>query len=227
MVAAQIVNCPPKHGQLRNFVSAPMAAKTTTLPVNTSLELLSDYFRQDYFPLTKAEQDALSQRFTERLVNRRSLLLQMGEVCPHVYFVVTGCFRLYAVDQGGKEHNLLFATENEWMADLTSFYAQQPAGVYIEALESSRVLQIKHADLLGLFVRFHKFDRNFRILIERKYIELQNRVLQSISLTTQERYQAFMAQYPHLTQRLPNTQIASYLGITPEFLSKIRKDWVS
>jgi CRP-like cAMP-binding protein len=128
------------------------------------------------------------------------------------------------VDQGGKAHNLLFAVENEWMTDLASFYAEQPSQVYIEAVEPTTVLQIRHDDLLGLFTRYHKFDRNFRILVERAYIALQDRLLQNISATAEERYQNFLTQYPHWARRLPNTQIASYLGITPEFLSKIRKN---
>ncbi|RZL13018.1 MAG: Crp/Fnr family transcriptional regulator, partial [Hymenobacter sp.] len=98
---------------------------------------------------------------------------------------------------------------------------------HIEAVEPATVLQIKHDDLLSLFTRYHKFDRNFRILVERGYMALQDRLLQTISATAEERYQNFLTQYPHWASRLPNTQIASYLGITPEFLSKIRKDRVT
>jgi CRP-like cAMP-binding protein len=188
------------------------------------LEALNQYFRNDYFPLDKEEEAALAQHFTERKVKRRSFLLQEGEVCRYASFVVAGCFKLYAVDKSGKEHNLLFAVENEWITDLASFYGEQPSRVYIEAVEPATVLQIKHDDLLDLFTHYHKFDRNFRILVERGYIDLQNRILQSISATAEERYQNFLTQYPHWANRLPNTQIASYLGITPEFLSKVRKD---
>ncbi|WP_324680257.1 Crp/Fnr family transcriptional regulator [Hymenobacter sp. GOD-10R] len=188
------------------------------------LKALSQYFRNDYFPLTQQEEEELTRHFTERKVKRRSFLLQEGEVCRYASFVVAGCFKLYAVDKSGKEHNLLFAVENEWITDLASFYAEQPTRVYIEAVEPATVLQIKRDDLLDLFTRYHKFDRNFRILVERGYIDLQNRILQSISATAEERYQNFLTQYPHWANRLPNTQIASYLGITPEFLSKVRKD---
>jgi CRP-like cAMP-binding protein len=133
---------------------------------------------------------------------------------------------MYAVDAAGKEHNLQFVAENDWITDLASFYAEKPSKVYIEAIEPTSVLQINHEDLLELYINYHKFDRNFRIIIEQKYIELQNRVLQNISATAEERYRYFMKQYPGLASRLPNTQIASYLGITPEFLSKIRKERV-
>jgi len=188
-----------------------------------SLDKLIVYFN-NYFPLNQKESDELKLRFTERKIKRRGFILQQGDVCKHYTFVVSGCFRMYAVDQAGKEHNLSFAGENDWIADLASFYSEQPSGAYIEAVEPATILQINHVDLLNLYITYHKFDRNFRIIVEQKYIELQNRILQNISANAEERYKAFLIQYPKLTNRLPNTQIASYLGITPEFLSKIRKE---
>ncbi len=130
---------------------------------------------------------------------------------------------MYAVDKSGKEHNIQFAAENDWITELSSFYSEKPSQLYIEAVESSLVLQIKHPDLLHLYTNHHKFDHNFRVIIEQKFIELQNRVLQHISLTGEESYLLFLELFPNLSKRLPNTEIASYLGITPEFLSKIRK----
>lgn len=188
-----------------------------------SIQALIRYFT-DYFPLNPEERNELRLRFEERSTKRRGFLLQQGDVCRHFTFVVSGCFRMYAVDQGGKEHNLQFAAEQDWIVDLSSFYSEKPSGVYIEAMEASTVLQVKHDDLLSLYTNYHKFDRNFRIIIERKYITLQNRVLHNISAPAEERYRYFLEQHPSLSLRLPNTQIASYLGITPEFLSKIRKD---
>lgn len=188
-----------------------------------SIDQLIAYFKS-HFPLKKEEKEELSGRFTERNIKRLGLILQEGDVCRHFTFVVTGCMKMYAIDKGGKEHNIQFAAENDWITDLDSLYSQKPGRIYIEAVEPSTILQIKHDDLLFLYTHFHKFDRNFRIIIERKFIELQNRVLQNISSTAEERYLYFLAEYPNLSNRLPNTQIASYLGITPEFLSKIRKD---
>ncbi|HEY1165965.1 MAG TPA: Crp/Fnr family transcriptional regulator [Chitinophaga sp.] len=190
---------------------------------NTITAPLIKYFK-NYFPLTAKEKEALTLRFTERNIKRRGFILQQGDICKHFTFVVSGCFKLYATDNTGKEHNLVFAAENDWITDLASFYSEKPSAVYIEAVEPSVILQIKHKDLLDLYINYHKFDRNFRIIIEQKYIELQNRVLQNISVTAEERYRNFLLQHPQLANRLPGTQIASYLGITPEFLSKIRKD---
>lgn len=152
------------------------------------------------------------------------MILQENFVCKHYTFVVSGCFKMYSVDEKGSEHNISFAVENEWIADLGSFYSEKPSKLFIEAIEPSFILQIEKQDLLYLFVNVPKFDRNFRVIIEEKFIELQNRLLQNISSNANQRYLDFLEQYPQLALRLPNTQIASYLGITPEFLSKIRSD---
>ena len=176
------------------------------------------------FPLQEKEIDELFRLFGERKVKRRAFILHQGDVCKHFTFVVSGCFKMYAIDQAGKEYNLEFAIENEWVSDLSSFYSEKPSDVYIEAIEPSVILQITRPDLIYLYGNYPRLNSTFRIIVERKYIELQNRVLQSISATAEERYVNFVKQHPLLASRLPNTQIASYLGITSEFLSKIRKD---
>lgn len=176
------------------------------------------------FPLIGKEVEELCTLFTERKIKRRGYLLQQGDVCRHFTFVVSGCLKMYTIDQMGKEHNLEFAIENGWATDLSSFYAEQPGNVYIEAIEPATILQISRPNLIYLYTHYPKFNSTFRIIIERKYIDLQNRVLQNISATAEDRYVNFTSKFPALASRLPNTQIASYLGITSEFLSKIRKD---
>lgn len=177
----------------------------------------------NYFPLTVEEVTALSKFCKDHLIKRRAFLLRQGEVCRHFSFVVSGCCKMYAVDQAGKEHNLEFAAENNWITDLSSFYSEEPSRLNIEAIEPTRVLQIKHDDVIKLYTDYPKFDHNFRVIVEQRYIELQNRVLQNISSSAEERYEYFLKQYANLATRLPNSQIASYIGITPEFLSMIRK----
>lgn len=152
------------------------------------------------------------------------MILQEGFVCKHYTFVEKGCFKMYSIDEKGNEHNISFAAENDWIADLGSFYSEKPSKLFIEAIEPSLILQIEKEDLLYLFVNVPKFDRNFRVVIEEKFIELQNRLLQNFSSNARQRYLDFQEQYPKLALRLPNTQIASYLGITPEFLSKIKNE---
>lgn len=177
-----------------------------------------------YLPLEEAEVAVLTSRLTERKIKRKQYILQEGDTCKYFTYVVEGCFKMYGVDHSGSEHNLVFAAEDDWIADIDSLHKEKPSKLYIEAIEPSTILQISKGDLWYLYTNFPKFDRNFRVIIEDKYIELQNRLLQTFSQTAQERYESFLEQYPNLANRLPNTQIASYLGITPEFLSKIRNE---
>ncbi len=189
----------------------------------SSIRNLVSYFDR-YLSLDDNESQALTSRLTERKVKRKQYILQEGDICKYFTYVVEGCFKLYGVDKSGTEHNLLFAAENDWITDLDSLHKERPSKLFIEAIESSTILQISKGDLWYLYTNHQKFNRNFRVIIEDRYIELQNRLLQTFSTTAYERYESFLAQYPNLSNRLPNTQIASYLGITPEFLSKIRSE---
>ena len=139
---------------------------------------------------------------------------------------------MFAVDQKGVQHNIQFAADNDrpadrWIADIGSFHSGHPSQLCIEAIEPCTIVQIEKEDLYFLYRSIPKLDRIFKVIIENKYVELQNRVLQNFSSTAQQRYLTFLEQYPTLALRLPNTQIASYLGITPEFLSKVRKEIAS
>lgn len=175
-----------------------------------------------YLPLDNSEKEALTSRLVQRQIKRKQFILQEGDICKYFTYVVEGCFKMYGVDDSGAEHNLSFAVENDWIADIDSLHKEKPSKLFIEAIEPGTILQLSKGDLWYLYTNYPKFDRNFRVIIEDKYIELQNRLLQTFSATAYERYESFLEQYPHLAKRLPNTQIASYLGITPEFLSKIR-----
>jgi CRP/FNR family transcriptional regulator, anaerobic regulatory protein len=177
-----------------------------------------------YLPLNEAEIDAVTSRVVERKVKRKQYILQEGDICKYFTYVVEGCFKMYGVDNSGAEHNLVFAAEDDWISDIGSLHKEKPSKLFIEAIEPSVVLQLSKGDLWYLYTNFPKFDRNFRVIIEDKYIELQNRLLQAFSSSAHERYENFLEQYPNLATRLPNTQIASYLGITPEFLSKVRNE---
>lgn len=165
----------------------------------------------------------MQEVFKERRVKRRQFILQEGEVCKHSTFVVEGCFKMYFVDPNGKEHNLQFAIENWWIGDISSFHSGEPSKLNIEALENSVILQCKKEDQLKLFVDYPKFNRIFRVLAENAIVALQKRTIQYISSTAEERYLDFLERHPHLFNRISNVQIASYLGVTPEFLSAIRK----
>lgn len=188
-----------------------------------SIQKLISYF-DNYFALNDNEKEELSRRVTERKIKRRQFILQENDVCRRYTFIIEGCFKMYGVDKSGKEHNIQFAAENDWITDIGSFHSLKPSKLYIEAIEPSLILQIERENLISLYINYRKFDSIFRVIIENKFVELQNRVLGDISSTAEERYVTFLEQYPKLSNRLPSTQIASYIGITPEFLSKIRKD---
>ena len=185
-------------------------------------QVLIEYFNR-LLPLDEKEIAFIREVFKERSVKKRHFILQEGEICKHNTYVVEGCFKMYLVDHNGKEHNLQFAIENWWIGDIGSFHNDTPTKLNIEALENSIVLQIKKEDQLKLFVDYPKFNRIFRVLAENAMIGLQRRVLQNISSTAEERYLDFLEKYPQLFNRISNVQIASYLGVTPEFLSTIRK----
>jgi len=183
---------------------------------------LINYF-ENHLPLNEEEKSAVEEYFKERRVKRRQFILQEGDICKHNTFIVEGCFRMYMVDEKGKEHNLQFAVENWWIGDIGSFHSGIPGRLYIEAMENAIILQCKKEDQLKLFVDYPKFNRIFRVLAENAMVSLQNRILQNISSTAEERYLDFVERYPHFFNRISNVQIASYLGVTPEFLSTIRK----
>jgi CRP-like cAMP-binding protein len=186
------------------------------------MQSLIAYF-ESFNLLNAIEKEAILDKITLRQIKRRQMILQEGKVCQHYTFVKSGCFKLFGVDDKGYQHNIQFAAENDWIMDIGSFHSQKPSKLNIEALENSEIIQISQYDLYALYLKIPKLDRIFKVIIENKFIELQNRVLQNFSSTAEQRYLSFLEQYPHISNRLPNTQIASYLGITPEFLSKIRK----
>lgn len=185
-------------------------------------KLLIDYFEK-FLPLNDEEKSVLKEYFKERRIKRKQFILQEGDICKHNTFVVEGCFRMYMIDEKGKEHNLQFAIENWWIGDIDSFHSEKPSRLYIEAIENAVILQCKKEDQIKLFVNYPKFNRIFRVLAENAMVSLQNRVLHNISSTAEERYLDFVERYPNFFNRISNVQIASYLGVTPEFLSAIRK----
>ncbi len=186
-----------------------------------SLECLFEVF-SSIRTLREEEREALSAVVEERKLKRKQYLLQAGDVCRHYAFVISGCLRMYYTDSDGKEHCVLFATEGHWLADLSGLHQKHPSHFHIDALEPSTVLLIRREDLWGLWNKYHIFDRYFRVITEDAYSDLQMRFVLNNSVHGEERYLMFTKQFPHLVSRLSAVQIASYLGITPEFLSKIK-----
>lgn len=157
-----------------------------------------------------------------RCLVKKAFLLQAGEVCRYETFVLEGCLRNYYLDDNADEHILQFSVEDWWTSDLYSLLTQTPASQFIDALEDTTVAQIERDNLERLYLEVPQFERFFRIMFQNAFIAQQRRILQNIGSTGEERYLAFREKYPALERRLPQHQIAAYLGITPEFLSKIR-----
>lgn len=184
-------------------------------------EPLLTYFDR-LIPLNPHERHSVGSRVHQRLFRKRQYLLQEGDVCLQFYFVVRGCVRMYKIDEKGAIHTLQFASENYWINDLGSFHGERPSMLNIDAIEDTVVLQISRGDLISLYMEAPKFDRIFRVLIENSFIRLQERLLQNISSTAEQRYESFLELYPHMLSRLSQVHISSFLGITPEFLSRLR-----
>jgi CRP-like cAMP-binding protein len=135
-----------------------------------------------------------------------------------------GCLRCYSVDSSGKEHVVQFAIEEWWISDLYSFFTNEPSTFNIDALEDSELLLLEQNSYERLLQEIPAFERLFRKLFENRLIANERRINATLSDSAEERYLSFLKNYPSIAQRVPLTQIASYLGITPESLSRIRAE---
>ena len=155
---------------------------------------------------------------------KKTLLLKEGQVCRNLIYVESGALRAYCIDKEGKEATIMFAAADWWVTDMYCFINEKPAMMYIEAIENSRLFQISRKNWEELFYNVPKFERFFRILMQNAYTREQLRIIENLSLSAEERYDSFLTKYPHIANNVTQKQIASYLGITPEFLSAIRKN---
>ena len=158
----------------------------------------------------------------QKQVTKKECILKEGNLCRNIIFVNTGILRAYYNGKDGKESTIMFAVQDWWITDMYCFINQKPAMLQIEAVENSNIFQLQKNDLDKLYVKVPKFERFFRIIMQNAYIREQLRIIQNLSLTAEERYNNFLVKYPQIVKQVTQKQIASYLGITPEFLSAIR-----
>ena len=173
--------------------------------------------------LDAAEMENVKSKLQYKAVKKNAILLDAGEICRNIYFVNKGCLRIFNRDKEGGEHNILFYPKNWWAVDMASFSRQLPAFYSIGALEDTEVLYFNHQVLEQLYVEIPKLERFFRILTQNGFYLYQRRINANLSKSAEERYAQFQKQYPKLEQRIAQKHIAAYLGITPVFLSMIRK----
>ena len=204
------------HGQSARILSRfPHVARMNPT------ELLAAHIQQK-IAFSPAELAELLAQFKPRLVKKRQFLIQPGFVATSRNFVAQGAMQAYLVDAAGRERTIQLAIDDWWITDYNSYIYQQPATMFVAALEDSRVLQLDYAAEQRLKAASHRFETFFRLLAERAAAYQQRRVIAGFMQTAEQRYDDLLTQYPQLAQRIPLRVLASYLHMTPEFLSKIR-----
>jgi CRP-like cAMP-binding protein len=174
--------------------------------------------------LTDEEFEVISKFFVPKKLRKKQFLLHESEVCKNIGFVISGCLREYTIDSKGSEHIIQFAIEDWWISDPNSFLSGLPSKYNIDALEDSEVLLLEKSAREKLLDSCPKMERFFRILIETNFVATQRRITDSLSTSAEERYLRFIKTYPKLIEQVSQNHIASYLGITPQSLSRIRKE---
>jgi CRP-like cAMP-binding protein len=175
-----------------------------------------------HITLATAETNHFISLLKQEEIKKKTLVLREGQLCNNIYYVSSGILRAYHLDKDGKEATIMFALSDWWITDMFCFVNQQPAMLFIEAVENSSIIALQKQDLDNLFIEVPRFERFFRIIMQNAYIREQVRVIQNLSLSAEERYQSFVVKYPQVVTQVTQKQIASYLGITPEFLSSVR-----
>jgi len=173
--------------------------------------------------LSEEESALFSSLLLSKKLNKKTLLLEAGSECRYLSYVHSGALRSFFVDKDGKESTVMFAIADWWITDMYCYLNNKPAMMYIETIEDSTVFQISRANFDQLLNRIPKFEKFFRILMQNAYTREQLRVIENLSATAEERYHSFLRKYPQIAKQVTQKQIASYLGITPEFLSTLRK----
>jgi CRP-like cAMP-binding protein len=177
-----------------------------------------------HIDLNKKEENYFISLLQFKKLKKKEFLLRENEVSAFTAFVVKGCLRSYSIDRNGFEHILQFAPAGWWIADIYSMISKQPGKLNIDALENSDMFLLKRKDQEKLFEAYPKFERFFRILTENSIAANHHRLLDYMGLSAQQRYESFCKRYPFLIKTLPQKQIAAYIGVTPEFLSKMKAE---
>ncbi|KQM67136.1 cyclic nucleotide-binding protein [Pedobacter sp. Leaf216] len=182
---------------------------------------------QEKVSLTDHDREVIQTFFEAKRLRKRQYLLQAGNICKHLAFVAKGLLRTYNVDEKGDEHMSIFGWEGWWLSDFNSFLTGEPALFNIDAIEESELLLISRNDYDALTVAAPIMDRYFRILYQNSLVTKERRLMSSITHSAEEKYVLLMASNPEIIKRIPQNLIASYLGIAPETLSRIKKNLAS
>lgn len=173
-------------------------------------------------PLTTEEAEIFAASFNEKKIRKRQFIVQPDFIVKNRNYVLEGAFRAYVVDDYGNDSTIAFAIEDWWITDYNSYILQKPATMFVVALEDSIILEISYEAEEALKKSSHRFETFFRIRAERTAAFMQQRIISNLTQTAEQRYERFLEKYPQIVQRLPQYALASYLGMTTEFLSRIR-----
>lgn len=176
-----------------------------------------------YIQLTAEEEKYFLSILKPRKYLKRQFVVQAGDECKYETYVVKGCLKAYFVDPDGNNHIIQFAVENWWISDMDSLMNGTPATLNIDAVEDTDVLQIDRKDFESLFEKIPKFNTMYRMMLMKAFISHQRRIVDNLCKPAKDRYVDFVKHYRDIEQRVPQHQIASYLGMTPEFLSQVRR----
>ena len=180
-----------------------------------------------YVSLTLEEENLLLTYINYRKYLKGQYIVQQGDICKYECFVLSGCTKTFFMDEDGQEHIIMFSIEDWWASDMGSFITQTPADFNIQCLEDTELVMFPYETTETIYTEIPKLERFFRLIIEKAFVASQKRIVRNFSLTAKEQYLYFKEQYPEIEKRIPQYMIASYLGITKEFLSKIKSQLAS
>lgn len=172
--------------------------------------------------LSDKEKETILSKIEIKHYKAKTVLLNAGEICKHSYFVNSGILRSFNINDNIVEHVLHFACEGWWIGDMYSLITQKPGNLYVEVNEDAEVVLLSKENQEELFREIPKLERFFRILTENSLVANQERLMDNLSLSAEERFEKFCSKYPTLIQEVPQKQVASYIGVTPEFFSKMK-----
>lgn len=174
--------------------------------------------------LADEEKEHFTSLLEAQTLERNEFILQQEDACSYINFVNNGTLRAFFLSPNGKESTLMFAVKDWWITDMYCFLNDLPAMVNIQAVERSDILKLARKDMVGLYDKIPSFNKFFRILMQNAYCREQLRMIENLSLPALDRYENFIQKYPQIAKQVPLKHIASYLGVTPEFLSAIRSN---
>jgi CRP-like cAMP-binding protein len=175
-----------------------------------------------HIDLTNEEEELFLSMVEVKHYKAKTIVLQSGQICKHSYFVNSGILRSFNINDNIVEHTLTFACAGWWIGDMYSLISQKPGNLFIEVLEDAEVVLLSKENHDILYTKIPKLERFFRILTENSLVAHQERLKDNLSLSAEERFEKFCAKYPTLIQQVPQKHIASYIGVTPEFFSKMK-----